>query len=203
MASNKKPTGLRKIGYHYSRAWRKPTVKVVHLLIFAAVFMWLGHFLFPSHALTYPYENTTAAGNDFSRINNYRSGKGWRLYNRAGCLNTIASHWAKKEAAANAISEPDATWMKNQLASYCSGKYWLAWGANDGQGPNDGDVFTSFLNSCEHLQNIADHGTGSTTVKTPAGKYCTFKSVAFNSAGTGAWEGSSGYLFVSQVFARW
>lgn len=203
MARKKQVKGLKKITYGYRRSWQKRPFKVLYVLIFAGVFMWLGHFLFESHALTYPYQNSSAASSDLSHINNYRSGKGWSTLNETSCLNTIASNWAKKEAAANAISDPGSTWFNNQFNTYCSGHYWRSWGANDGVGPTDSGIFTAFLNSCEHLQNIADHGSGSTTVKTPNGQYCTFNSVGFGRVGTGAWVGSSGYLFVSEFFSRW
>jgi hypothetical protein len=156
-----------------------------------------------SPPLTYPYENSGAASTDLGRINNYRAGKGWSTLAEANCLDTIASNYAKKEATANAISDPGSTWFNNQFSQYCSGHSWLAWGANDGLGPTESDIFTAFLNSCEHLQNIADHGNGTSKVSTPNGASCSFKSVGFARVGTGAWVGSSGSVFVSQIFVRW
>lgn len=207
MAKKKKSSAQRaRVGS--SRNWRKPSVKVLYLVIFAAVFMLLGHYLFPSHALTYPYVNSTAASSDRTRIANYRASKGYTTLSVQSCLNTIASNWAKHEASVNAISEPSGSWLVGstgnggQFKTYCN-KYWLAYGANDGVGPTESDIFTAFLNSCPHLQNIADHGTGSSTVRTPNGAYCTFKSVAFKYVGVGAWVGSSGKLFVSQIYFRW
>lgn len=213
--AKKKKTSLQRVRVGYSRAWKRPTVKLVHLVVFAAVFMWLGHYLFPSNALTYPYVNNTAASNDRSKINNFRAGKGWSTLSNPSCLNTIASNYAKKEAAANAISDPPSTWFNNQFNTYCSGHYWLSWGANDGMGPGDPSIFDAFLASCEHRRNIADHGAAGTSInigpctdrygKQYGGSYPNYptKSAAYNRVGTGAWEGSSGRLFVSEIFVRW
>ncbi len=219
MARKKQPKGLKKITYGYSRSWQKKPFKVLYVLIFAAVFMLLGHYLFPSSAISYPYESSNLATTDFNRVTNYRTSHGWRTLNRASCLDTIASHWAKQEATQNAIQDPPASWMNGQLANYCSGHYWLAWGANDGMDPGhpgsggELDIFNGFLASCEHLQNIADHGTAGTTINIGActDKYHVYHSsynvraAAYNQIGTSAWVGSygNGTLYVAQVFARW
>ena len=218
--AKKKKSSFQKVRVGYGRAWRRPTVKLVHLIVFAAVFMWLGHYLFPSNALTtYPYEKPAMATDDFNRVATYRSNHGWRTLNRASCLDTIASNWAKKEAAQNAIQDPSATWMSNQLATYCSSHYWLAWGANDGFSnglpgtAGESNIFTSFLGSCEHLQNIADHGTAGNTINIGActDRYKVYHSSynvrasAFNQIGVGAWVGSvsGGTLYIAQIYARW
>ncbi len=54
MARKKKPTGLKKLQYHYGVFWQKPSVKLLHLLVFVAVFAWLGHYLFFAKAAV-PY----------------------------------------------------------------------------------------------------------------------------------------------------
>ncbi len=211
MPRTKKPTGFKKVTHHYHRAWTNPIFKIINVVIFAAVFAWLGHYFFPSHAVTYPYEKPGLAGDDLGRVNSYRSSHGWSTLAEASCLDTIASHWAKSEATNNAIADPSRSWLSSQFNTYCSGHYWLSLGANDGfytgatGSGAESAIFQNFLNSCLHLQNIADHGTNSSTVNKPAGGSCTFTSVGYNHIGTSAWVGSrsGGSLYIAQIFARW
>ena len=65
MPRKKKPTGLKKVTHHYRRAWTNPFFKGLNVVLFAAVFAWLGHYFFPSHAVTYPYEKPGLASGDF------------------------------------------------------------------------------------------------------------------------------------------
>lgn len=195
-AKNSKASGS--LTARYGRFARRRSGKFLHALIFAAVFIWIGHYLFPSHALTYPYYNGTAASADTSHINNYRVSKGYRAYGTDSCLNTIAGHWAHHEAYYNAISEPSSSWLSSQFKTYCPSHYWLALGANDGLGATEGAIFNTFLNSCPHLTNILDH-----SAKTTSGAYCGDTPAGFNHVGSSAYVGSSGSLFINNIFARW
>ncbi len=203
MARKKKTTPIQKIKVGYTRGWRSPGFRLLYLVIFAGAFMWLGHYLFPSHAETWVARDTSAAA-DLTRINNYRSNHGWSNLNETSCLDTIATNWAKKEAAQGAIQDPQVAWFNNQFKANCSAAFsiYMPWGANDGFGPYDSIIFTAFLNSCPHLLNIADHGTSKSTVIQPNGAPCTFTSAGFNRVGTGAGY-SNGTLYISEFFARY
>lgn len=55
MARKQKPTGWRKWRLHYSRAWQNRHIKVLHVVVFALVFGWIGyHFFFANAATPYP-----------------------------------------------------------------------------------------------------------------------------------------------------
>jgi len=212
MPRTKKPTGLKKVTHHYYRARKNPLFKIINLVIFAAVFAWLGHYFFPSHAAdltscdttghSWPCHNDSVAANDRGLINSWRSGKGFYTLDHAACLDAAASSWAHHEASVGSISEPN---VGSLVDKYCPNHYWLAVGANDGVGNSDSNIFNAFLISCLHFRNIADHGAKGNVynMTMPNGSSCKFTSVHFVHVGTSVWIDKAGHRFVNETFARW
>lgn len=212
MPRAKKPTGLKKVTHNYRRAWTNPFFKILNVVIFAAVFAWLGHYFFPSHAAdptscdttghNWPCHNDSGAANDRGLINNWRSGKGFYTLDHISCLDTAASTWAQHEASAGSISEPN---IGTLVDKYCPNHTWVAVGANDGTGSSDSAIFNAFLNSCPHFQNIADHGAKGKVynMTMPNGSSCRVNSVHFVHFGTSVWITKNGTRYVNETFVRW
>ena len=155
--------------------WNKQIRIINFVLLFVVVGVW--YFVFTQASIT-PGFYGSVEQDQAVRINYSRTAYGKAGLQHIECLNSVAEGWAIKMAQSQTLSHnPD---FVAQVASTC-GSNWTNIGENVGSGSDSASIFSAFMNSTAHKDNI-------------------LKST-FTKMGIGAYYDSNGKLWITQLFA--
>lgn len=159
-----------------NRNWPSPLRLLNFVLAFALIGTLLLYF---TKAAPTPGLYGSIEKHQVDMINGTRAQSGIAGVQHIECLNAVAEQWTQTMASQGYISHNPSL---GNMVSYACGTSWNRITENVGVGYESSELFNAFMTSSGHKANILDK--------------------AVTKTGVGAYHGSDGRLWVTQVFAR-